>query len=233
MVFASGDTHIPWDIHRLLNFEKYQELTKDDYMIILGDFGLIWKAIPDMREDCWTEWLNDRPYTILAVDGNHENHFRLRALPTHKKFGGYVGKVSANIFHLRRGEIYIINGKKFFTFGGAESYDKATRFEGISIWKEEVPSNAEMEYGLKNLEKHNNEVDFILSHTAPRKFIKRYFKELGIKDPDDISLNDPTTKYLDHIYKTVTFKKLYCSHFHDDIKTKKIHMLFEKMARIC
>jgi len=230
MVFVCGDTHIPWDIHRLLSFEKYGSFTKDDLMIILGDCGLLWRAQPDDRELCWTEWLNDRPYTILAIDGNHENHFRLSQLPVVKKFGGKVGKVSRSIFHLKRGEIYNIEDKKFFTFGGAESYDKEKRIEGISIWKEEVPSNKEMEYGLKNLEKHDNKVDFILSHTAPTSFLNRYFKVKSLRD--DKYFNDPTMKYLDHIISNIKFEKLYCAHFHDDFETKKMHMLFQKTARI-
>ncbi len=230
MVFACGDTHIPWDIHRLLSFEKYQGFTKDDIMIVLGDFGLIWKAFPDDREMCWTDWLDDRPYTIMFVDGNHENHFRLSRVKVIKKFGGKVGKISRNIFHLKRGEIYTIEGKTFFTFGGAESYDKERRLLGISIWKEEVPSNEEMEYGLKNLEKHNNEVNFILSHTAPTSFLNRYFKKLKL--PHDKYINDPTVKYLDHIISNMKFDRLYCSHFHDDFKTKKMSMIFEKTARL-
>jgi calcineurin-like phosphoesterase family protein len=79
-VYVTGDTHCPIDIKKL-NSENFQEgktLTKDDVVIILGDFGLLWKDIPDKEEKYWTNWLNNKPWTTLFVDGNHENHNRLK-----------------------------------------------------------------------------------------------------------------------------------------------------------
>ena len=63
------------------------------------------------------------PFTIAFVCGNHDNHNRLQKLKKIEMFGAPVGKVAENIFYLRRGEIYAIEGKKFFTFGGALSRD--------------------------------------------------------------------------------------------------------------
>lgn len=45
-----------------------------------------------------------------------------------------------------RGEIYLIEGKKIFTFGGAFSHDKMYRREGISWWEDELPTKEECEY---------------------------------------------------------------------------------------
>ena len=44
MIFITGDTHIPDDVHKLntTNFPRQKELTKSDYMIICGDFGGVW-----------------------------------------------------------------------------------------------------------------------------------------------------------------------------------------------
>jgi len=82
-VFITGDTHIPHDIHKLnsRNFPKGKSLTKDDVVIVLGDFGLLWNNIPDKEELWWTNWLNSQPWTTLFVDGNHENFYRLNQLP--------------------------------------------------------------------------------------------------------------------------------------------------------
>ena len=43
-VFVTGDTHIPIDVKKLNsdNFLEEKELTKDDYVIVAGDFGLLW-----------------------------------------------------------------------------------------------------------------------------------------------------------------------------------------------
>ena len=41
MIFVTGDTHIPLDISKLNSeqFPQQKELTKNDYVIICGDFG--------------------------------------------------------------------------------------------------------------------------------------------------------------------------------------------------
>ena len=39
--------------------------------------------------------------------------------------------------------------------GGAESIDKQFRTEGVTWFKEEMPTYEEKEYGMINLEKHN------------------------------------------------------------------------------
>ena len=48
MIFLTGDTHIPIDVSKLntKNFPEQKNLTSDDYVIILGDFGLYWRQLP-------------------------------------------------------------------------------------------------------------------------------------------------------------------------------------------
>lgn len=36
----------------------------------------------------WRSWLNDRPFTTLFVDGNHENFDLLNAYPVENWHGG-------------------------------------------------------------------------------------------------------------------------------------------------
>lgn len=220
-IFLTGDTHIPIDISKLntKNFPKGNDLTKDDYVIVLGDFGLIWNYVQSDKEEVyWTNWLNDKPWTTLFVDGNHDCHPRLYTLPTESFLGGTVGKVSDSIYHLKRGEIYTINDKTFFVMGGAESIDKLSRVEHISWWKEEVPSHREMDYGLTKLEKHNNEVDYILTHTGPTKCIESILNMYrhGIFSLSPDKVNDPTTNYFDHLNDIICFDKWYFGHMHEN-----------------
>ena len=44
MIYLTGDTHISIDIVKLNtnNFPEQKNFTKDDYVIILGDFCLYW-----------------------------------------------------------------------------------------------------------------------------------------------------------------------------------------------
>lgn len=68
-IFITGDLHGSINISKLNseNFIEGKNLTKDDYVIVCGDFGLIWN---NNGEDCWwRNWLNDKPWTTLFVDG--------------------------------------------------------------------------------------------------------------------------------------------------------------------
>ena len=44
MIFVTGDTHGEHDIHKLntIGFPEQKGLTRDDYVIICGDFGVVW-----------------------------------------------------------------------------------------------------------------------------------------------------------------------------------------------
>jgi len=73
MIYITGDTHIPIDIQKLntKNFPEQYQMSKDDYLIICGDFGGIWNK--SAEELYWLKWLNNKSFTTLFIDGNHEN----------------------------------------------------------------------------------------------------------------------------------------------------------------
>ena len=49
-------------------------MTKEDYVIICGDFGGVWnKEVENKEEKHLLDWLEEKPFTTLFVDGNHEN----------------------------------------------------------------------------------------------------------------------------------------------------------------
>lgn len=228
-IYITGDIHGEMDLFRLSSkrFIEGKELTKDDFVIIAGDFGLLWKNDPDAAERYHLKWLRDRPWTTLFIDGNHENFYRLGNLPEEEMFGGKVGIVCQDIYHLKRGELYNIDGKSFFCFGGAYSCDRSHRTLDISYWEEEVPNHAEMDYGLRQLDSVQYCVDYIITHTLPKCLIPI----LGFsKSPD--GNEDPTTKYLDHIANTATFKRWYFGHMHVNQELGKFKALFEDIEEI-
>ena len=53
------------------------ELTIEDYIIICGDFGLCWAKDKTFEYHCKN--FAEKPYTILWVQGNHENYDRIVA----------------------------------------------------------------------------------------------------------------------------------------------------------
>ena len=106
MIFVTGDTHGDWMTR--LNSRSFPEgvgLTKDDYVIICGDFGL-WHDTKEERYNL--EWLDSKPFTTLFVCGNHENNDRLYEYPVEKLCVGKIHKISSSVFHLMRVQVYDI-----------------------------------------------------------------------------------------------------------------------------
>lgn len=229
MIFITGDTHGEMSMGKLSfkNWPIGRNLCEYDYVIIAGDFGLIFNNVQTKAEKHWIKWLNESPWTTLFVDGNHDGHIQLQELSKIKRFGGMVGKVSHKIWHLRRGEVYTIDDKKIFTFGGAASQDKLYRTEGISWWPEEVPNYKECQYALDNLEKHNNKVDYIITHTCPDTVARIFCHLTGRpKRPD------PTGGYLDEFARIIDFEKWYYGHWHEDWTYGRYNMIYDKIVGI-
>ena len=134
-VFVCGDTHggSNHDMDKLSTkkWKEGKDLTRDDYLIIAGDCGLVWysESCSHYKNDLhWQRWITEKkPWTTLFIDGNHENHDMLGELEQIEMFGGTVGKVREHLYHLKRGQVYTIAGKKFFCMGGAVSSDKEHR----------------------------------------------------------------------------------------------------------
>lgn len=216
MIYITGDTHGSIDIHKL-NKRCFDDsnLTKKDYLIICGDFGLVWDNSPE--EKYWLDWLNEKNYTTLFVDGNHENHSLLNSYPIETWNGGKVHKIRDSILHLMRGQVFTIDSHTFFTMGGADSVDKDWRTPGKSWWPEEMPSNDEYEEAIQNLKLHNHQVDYIITHTAPTSIVNQLIP--GIKPPNQL------TDILEAIKIGTKYKHWYFGHFHDDRDIDKKHTL--------
>ena len=224
-IYLTGDTHIPIDIQKLgtKQFPEQKMMTRNDYVVILGDFGLYWHE--DKEYYWWRRWLKDKKFTILWIDGNHENHEWIDSMKVSEWNGGKVHQTEENIIHLMRGQIYTIDGKTFFTFGGASSYDKEQRREGISWWAREEASYAEQTEGLKNLEAHNWKIDYILTHTCPKTLIPSMFKA-------KIYENNPTENYLDYIAENAQYNRWYFGHWHQSKDNGKFTVLYNTIEKI-
>ena len=85
-------------------------MSKDDYVIILGDFG-IWRDSPQQR--WYLNWLEEKHFTTLFIDGNHENYDILDSYPVEEWHGGKVHFIKLSIIHLMRGQVFDIDGLKF------------------------------------------------------------------------------------------------------------------------
>lgn len=213
MVYVTGD------IHGEIGFDKLEKLPANcESLIILGDFGLIFDQVETMMERHLFSILESKDITFYVVDGNHENFHRLNSYPRIKRNGGMVGKIRDNIFHLRRGNIYTIDGKTVFVMGGGLSVDKKYRTENISWWKEEEPSKQEIENAIVNLNKVGRKVDYILTHSCPasiKKYLNGHFVLSGFADTKGSS--DSITEYFLDELLDVEFKVWYFGHYHTNI----------------
>lgn len=242
-VFITGDIH--GDTGRLYHIDA----SVGDYIIICGDFGLIWDYEGEsLREKTELDSLADLDCTILFVDGNHENFDRLNAFPEEEWHGGKVHKIRDNVLHLMRGYIFDICGKNFFAMGGARCHDikdgvykcpediekirvlsnnpySLFRIEGMNIWyDQEVPNEEERQRGLKNLEKVNNKVDYIITHEAPTNLLFRLYST-GTEKYD-------FTDYLEKIEGMIDYDMWYFGHHHINKKFDLRHQcLYERVVK--
>lgn len=228
MIFITGDTHREENFLKLKVFaEKNQNLTKKDYMIIAGDFGGVWSE-KTLEKDL--DMYSELPFTVLFVDGNHENFDLLNAYPISIWNGGKVHIIRDDIIHLMRGQIFKIEGKTFFAFGGATSYDRATRrANDTGWWKEERPTFEEMDEGFLNLDKVGYKVDYIVTHSCDEKALWYPPLRQGTTMMERYPENDILSNFEDR----VTYSHWYFGHFHMDADlTDKKTILFNEIRRL-
>ena len=223
MIYITGDTHGNIKRFSSSNFPEGKELSKNDVVIQLGDFGILWNPPYSDEEVYWMMWLAKKPWTTLVVPGNHENHDTIESLPITEKWGGkvyeYFSDVAIDsIYFAIPGEIYTIENKTFLAIPKALSIDKEYRVEGKSWWRNELLSIQEENNVLDNLDKMNWEVDYVISHTAPEDVLYQVVENIF----HDSKYKDPVSKFLYHISKTLKFKWWGFGHFHKDINFEHI-----------
>lgn len=230
--YITGDIHGDPTRFSTTSFPEQKKFKDQEhnYVIICGDFGLVWDWHGESeRERYWLDWLENKNFTTLFIDGNHECHTRLDELPVEQWHGGKVSFVRPHVIHLKRGQIFDIEGKTFFAFGGASSHDiqdgvlepndprikqwtydysKMFRINNRSWWKRELPSKEEMNEGWENLKNHDFKVDFIVTHSPCSSMM--YYMGHGNYKTDYLS------DYLDEIHGQVEYSQWYFGHMHVD-----------------
>lgn len=229
-VYITGDLHGDISIKRLSSkhFPHGRLLTKSDFLIVAGDFGLLWDG--GKSDNFWLNWLDEKPWTTLFVDGNHENFDLLESYPVEQWNGGKVRKIRPSIYHLMRGQVFDLHGHKFFTFGGASSIDREDRIEGESWWARELPNEKELEEALDSLAKHSNRVDYVVTHTCPTSALPMLGNLLECTMyPPDIA-----NEYLEIIRKRISYQQWYFGHFHWNLKLpNNMWLIYNNIMKVC
>ena len=206
MIYDTGDTHA--------NQRKWMEqievvLQKGDTIIVNGDFGVGFWGSCSRSEEGFYDYLAARDYTVLFIDGNHENFEKLSDFPVEIWHGGRVHKIRNNVIHLMRGEVCEIEGHTIFAMGGGYSLDKDYRTPGVSWWPQEMPSDEEYALCEKTLEENGWQVDYVLTHDAPSRFLD--FTALALGESNRLHL------FLDKILLKLHYEKWFFGCYHKDV----------------
>lgn len=245
MICITGDTHGDFD---RFYYNKRMErqgirLGENDYVIVCGDFGLCWAEDKVFKKKC--KDLEDNKFTILWVQGNHENYDMIAEYPIEEWHGGKVRHIVRDkVILLERGQIFEIEEKTIFSFGGALSQDiqggvldkrdssfDAQRIRAIksrlpfrviheSWWPQELPNEEEMEEGIRNLEKYNYQVDYVITHCCATS-VHRLLE----KETDRVYKSDILTDYFQTIEEKLRYKRWFFGHFHEDRCVDSKHTL--------
>ena len=246
-IYITGDVH--GDLRRFQPevFPEQEALTKDDILMIAGDFGLVWYG--DERDDEELNWLENRPFTTAFVTGNHENYDALRRYPLEMWQGGNIRRIRPSVILLERGQIFNLGGKRFFTMGGASSHDiqdgileaddpqfhrkrqgldardAMYRINHLSWWKEELPSEEEYQIARANLDRAGWEVDYIITHCCPSSVQDKFSGGLYQKDA--------LTEFFEEICQRCRFRYWFFGHYHENmVIEQKYAMLYEQIIRL-
>lgn len=250
-IYITGDTHGDFKRFTKKNLKKLPfKLTEKDYIIVCGDLGLLWEYNKTL--DYNLNWLSSLPFKLLWVQGNHENYNMIEDFPLEEWRGGKARHiVKDKIILLERGQVFTIENKTFFTFGGAESHDikdgildKADpdfkqkkkiakknggyfRILNETWWKQELPTQAELEIGLSSLSKVSCKVDYIITHCVSTQ------AQNIINISQERKENNILTQYFNKLEKEVKFKEWYFGHYHqDNTKHTKYKAVYKNIIKL-
>jgi len=231
-LFLTGDVHgNPAPRFAANIFEEGNYLTPEDMVIVLGDFGLYWSPTSSSHykaEHSNRMWLNNKRWRTYFIDGNHEGFpvlNEMMKLEWDTLVCNYVmvDTEFPKIRRLLRGYEYVLNGYTTLAIGGAASWDKESRVEHISWWKEELLSHEEEERVLSSCKHY----DLVLTHTPPTN--------IKLKNLYGVTRDEcPVAKFFQFLVdeKKLTFDKWFYGHMHRNSIIDSYYGLYENVVEI-
>ena len=246
MVYVTGDCHGEFQRFSTKNFPEQRTMTREDLVIVCGDFGGVWADGPEERY--WLRWLAEKPFTLLFADGNHENFDRLRTYPEMQWHGGRVRVLQPGLLQLLRGQVYELERARVFVMGGASSHDapdgildpaaedfqtqarrlrkRHARFRVLhqSWWPEELPSAEEYREARQNLERCGWTVDYVITHCASTEVTAQIDSSYA---PDEL------TEFFSEVDRRLTYRTWFFGHYHREQTVDAHHVaLYESLVRV-
>ncbi len=223
MVYITGDMH--GELERLYD-KEFRKLKRGDTLIVCGDFGYIFDG--SALEKKVINFFAKRKFVTAFVDGTHDNLDKINRCRETIWKGGKVHRIKGNLLHLMRGQIFNIEGNRFFAFGGGESIDKDMRVAEGFWWRGEEPTPAEMADGARVLDEAGLKVDYIITHEPPSLVKSAVLLRRG--DTDNVNkLNG----YLEEIGRSCMYRHWFFGSLHEDrVITEHHTCVFKKLLPI-
>lgn len=221
-VYLTGDTHRDFD--RVFALCEEYGTTEEDILIILGDTGINYYC--DYRDRELKSELAELPITLLCIHGNHEERPFELGYDEMEWHGGvvYYEKSFPNLLFAKDGEIYDFDGKKAIAIGGAYSVDKWYRLShGMEWFDTEQPSDEIKEFVESQLEKHNWQIDYVLSHTVPVECEPVWAFIPGL---DQATVDNSTECWLQDIMDNLEFEGWFAGHYHVESQEGPVRIMF-------
>lgn len=123
---------------------------------------------------------------------------------------------------LLRGQVFELDGKTYFTMGGASSVDRDLRVEGESWWPRELPGEEEFDTARARLADAGWSVDYVVTHDCSERVPRLLLESrAGLSEPRADRLN----RFLDELEDRLAFRHWYFGHHHDDRDIDERHTL--------
>lgn len=207
--------------------------------------------------------LDEMGYTGRYVISDFGISINSNALPEEEWNGGHVHKVRENVIHLMRGEIFHLNGKSVYVFGGARSHDISGIADKKALEKDYAfailqPDDPLLQEKLQLLDHYGastriEEVNWWRAEMPTKsemehglQNLRKHGKQVDFifshdGPASDVAILgggaltiDPLNQYLDKVKQEAVYKKWFFGHHHRNMPlTDKDSVIYENIERIC
>lgn len=227
--YITGDKH--GEFRTMLRELEFYNYPKGSIIIIAGDASINYYG--DSSDEIRKQKLNESGYIFFCIHGNRENrpeNIDGYKVETFKGGNVYVEEEYPNIKFAQDGEVYDFDGKSVLVLGGAYSVDKYYRLKNDWPWfEDEQMSKENKEKAEKNLDKHNWEVDVVISHTCPYNYRP---VDMFIGGIDQSTVDTSMEEWLQEIEDGLGYKKWYCGHWHTERTVGNLEFLYDDIVEL-
>ena len=218
-VYVIGDIHGDYNIIDARFGDVVGQGNKDNVLFVAGDAGFVNSYENESSKAQRIEKLNSLPFTIIVVLGNHENYDVIESFPEVTIFNGKCYKEDGvDVYYAKNGQIFDIDGIKYFTFNGGLSIDKEHRLElerkfGVKFWwPQEVKTEDFNEAYSLYISKH---VDYVITHDIPKSIFGKLVPFIPARFKDQTC---PLQDFFQRIYSIKKHTHWYAGHYHPSYK---------------